>query len=192
MLILNFNECWLCYKKDSKKVGFLGRLSKKLSSESILTIYKTIIAPHVDYCSTMLFMNSDNELKKIQMLQNRAMRLILKCNRRTHIDLMLDTLNFLSVKQRIYYNTLQMIFKMKNGLLPSYLGELVTYNEEVHNRILRRRSWFRLPFCRKSGSQKSVFYKGLDIFNHLPDELRRCKNLNEFKRLCSQFVKNKF
>lgn len=179
-------------KKIAKKVGFLGRLSKKLSSWSILTVFKTIIAPHIDYCSTMLFMNNDTDLKRLQLLQNRAMRLILKCNRRTHIDDMLKTLNFQSVKQRIYFNTLLMIYKIKNKLLPAYLSNIVVYNSEIYDRCLRRRSHFRLPAFKKSGHQQSVFFKGLDLFNKLPDEVRRSRNIFDFKKKCNKYVKENF
>lgn len=179
-------------KKIAKKVGFLGRLSNKLTSSSILTIYKTIIAPHIDYCSTMLFMNTDSDLKKLQRLQNKAMRIILKCNKTTHINIMLDTLQFQSVKQRIYFNTLQMIYKIRNNMLPSYLGNLVAYNSDVHDRCLRRRSWFNIPFMKKAKSQRSVFHKGLNLFNGLPEELRKSRNICDFKRKCSNYLKKEY
>lgn len=179
-------------KKIAKKVGFLGRLSKKLSSWSILTVFKTIIAPHIDYCSTMLFMNNETDLKRLQLLQNKAMRLILKCSRRTHIQDMLKTLNFQSVKQRVYFNTLLMIYKIKNKLLPEYLTTLVTYNSQVHDRCLRRRSHFRLPAFKKSGNQQSVFFRGLDLFNRLPDEVRRSRNIFDFKKKCSKYIQENF
>lgn len=48
-------------------------------------LYKSLISPHIEYCSTILFNLNQNEICKIQKLQNKAMRIILKCNRYTPI-----------------------------------------------------------------------------------------------------------
>lgn len=187
--VQNFN---FVIKKVAKKVGLLGRLSKKMTAWSIITVYKAIIAPHIDYCSSMLFMNTDSELSKLQVLQNKVMRLILKCSKYTHIKDMLSALNFQSVKQRIIFNTLVLIFKIKNQLLPNYLNSILKLNSDVHERSMRRRSQFRLPLFLRSRSQNSVFYRGLKLFNELPDEIRRCVNLMQFKKSCSIYVKMNF
>lgn len=74
-------------KKMSKKVGLLGRLRNKLPFNSAVLIYKTIISPHVDYCASMLFMCNKTKIEKLQKVQNRC-----KCNRRTSIKIMLNTI----------------------------------------------------------------------------------------------------
>jgi hypothetical protein len=49
-------------KKISKKINFIRRLSSKLSKYSKITLYKTIILPHLDYCSSILFLANNSEL----------------------------------------------------------------------------------------------------------------------------------
>jgi hypothetical protein len=46
-------------------------------------------------------MTNKGEMRFLQLLQNRAMRIILKKARRTHIRWMLDVLDFHSIKQRV-------------------------------------------------------------------------------------------
>lgn len=131
------------------KTVFLSRIARNLTPWSLITVYKTIISPHIDYCSSMLFMNNKTDLKKLQVIQNRVMRLILKCEWRTHSKDMLDMLKFQSVTQRINYNTLVLIFKIKNKLLPENLNEIVKFNSDVNQRCVRRQSYFWIPFFRK-------------------------------------------
>ena len=51
------------------------------------------------------------------------MRSILKYNRYTPIQIMLDTLKQLNIQQRLVLNTLQFIKKTKTGKAPTYLTE---------------------------------------------------------------------
>lgn len=62
---------------------------------------------------------------RLQKLQNRAMRIILGCSRYTPIAHMLDCLNWMTIKQRIYYNTLVIIYKITKKLLPSNLQKKI-------------------------------------------------------------------
>lgn len=72
-------------KKEAKKVGFLARISLNLGLKERIKIYKTIVAPHFEYCASILFLCNKQATQKLQKIQNRAMRVILRCNRRTRI-----------------------------------------------------------------------------------------------------------
>jgi hypothetical protein len=119
---LKFNKNMeMLQKKISKKINFIRRLSSKLSKYSKITLYKAIILPHLDYCSSILFLANNSELSYLQKLQNRMMRTILRSRLDTPIRNMLETLNFLSVRQRVTYNTMVLLYKMEKNLLPDYL-----------------------------------------------------------------------
>ena len=64
-------------KKVIKKVYFLNRMRNKLCQDEKRLLYKSLVVPHIDYSSAILFMCNQTELKNIQKLQNRAMRSIL-------------------------------------------------------------------------------------------------------------------
>jgi hypothetical protein len=68
----------LVIKKMAKKIGFLGRISNKLTCRTKTMIYQSSIQPHIDYCSSVIFMTSEGEIRSLQLIQNRAMRIILK------------------------------------------------------------------------------------------------------------------
>lgn len=182
---------YIC-KKIAKKIGFLARISKNLNFEDKITIYKTIIAPHFEYCPSFLFLCNQTELKKLQKLQNRAMKLILRVNKRTETKLMLNTLNWMSVKQRIYYQSIIVIFKIKNGLLPEYLRANVSFVRDHHNFNLRNKNDFRQQRVNKTSTWNSIFRKGLNIYNEMDNAIKSEVNLKTFKRKLKEYVKNKF
>ncbi|CAD6230297.1 GSCOCG00006743001-RA-CDS [Cotesia congregata] len=75
-------------------------------------IYRSAIAPHLDYCSSLMLNFNENKLDELQKVQNRAMRLILGVNKYTSIKSMLLTLGMLNVRQRIMYNCCIFIHKI--------------------------------------------------------------------------------
>jgi hypothetical protein len=120
--------------KMSKKAFFLSRISKNLSSYTKVVLYKSLIAPHIDYCSSLLYMLPNYRIKELQIIQNRCMRIILKCDRYTSVQYMLNILQLMDVKTRIIYNTLVTIYKIKNKLMPNYLLSKVTYCYDLNRR----------------------------------------------------------
>ncbi|KAJ8971063.1 hypothetical protein NQ317_002755, partial [Molorchus minor] len=94
-IIIDENLCFKSHanyimNKMSKKVYFMSRVGKCLSMFTKITIYKSIIAPHIDFCSSVLFNLKDNQIQQLQKIQNRGMRNILQCNKFTPIKLMLE------------------------------------------------------------------------------------------------------
>lgn len=68
---LNFNRHidYIC-KKASSKVGLLHRIKNKMKVENRICIYKTIIAPHFEYCPTILFLLNESQFERLQKIQN--------------------------------------------------------------------------------------------------------------------------
>jgi Reverse transcriptase (RNA-dependent DNA polymerase) len=179
-------------KKVSKKYGMMCRLSKKLTTQCKITLYKSLVSPHIDYCSSILFSASDDQINELQKQQNKIMRLILKCNRYTRIKDMLEKLEWMSVKQRINYNTLTMIYKIENNLLPEYLSCKLVKNSSIHNYNTRTANKFRLPSFTKKVAQNTIFYNGLRLYNNMETNIKSAPNLKEFKKLCEEYVKRNF
>jgi hypothetical protein len=107
----------------------------------------------LDYCSSIIFMASKQDINKLQLLQNRGLRIILKKPRRTNIKWMLDALKMLSVQQRVNYNTLILIFKIRKKMVPTYLQDEILNTGEATTRTLRNADGFCLPRYQRSYSK---------------------------------------
>jgi hypothetical protein len=64
-------------KKAAKKINFIGRLSNKLTTNSKILLYKSLVAPHFDYCSSILFLANTGQFQDMQKIQNKMMRIYL-------------------------------------------------------------------------------------------------------------------
>lgn len=124
-------------KKMSKKINFLARINNQLPPITRTKIYTSIVASHIEFCSSILFLSNETDFNKLQLLQNRGMRILLGCNKYTSIKSMLDCLFWMTIKQRVYFNTIVLIFKIINNLLPNYLTNKINYVKDGHNYNLR-------------------------------------------------------
>lgn len=189
---LKFNQHvnFVC-KKIGKKIGFMGRVSKCMSVWTKTLIYNTIILPHFDYCSTLFLSINKCDLDSLQKLQNRAMRIILSCDRLTHIKDMLDKLNFLTVKQRIKLASLIFIYKVINNILPKYLKNKFDLINTVHKHVTRANVCKNIfiDFKHKTSTLNSVFNKGAKMYNDLPISCKNSTNVHSFKLQCLDFIR---
>jgi hypothetical protein len=165
---------------------------EKLTTKTKLLIYNSIIQPHIDFCSTIIFMGTEEKIRDFQIIQNRAMRLILKKGPRTRVEWMLSTLQMMSVTQKVYLNTLVLIYKMKNNMLPKYMSDEVQLNRQVAEKALRNADDFRLPKYNKSCTLNTMWHNGLKLFNELPPQTKNLTNIEAFKKAVETRSKLKY
>lgn len=175
--------------KTAKKINVLGRVSHSLSYWTRMTIYKSIIAPHFYFCSTLLFLVNKSEVDALQRKQNKALRIVLGCNRYTSGNTLLDTTNLLSVKQVITLNTMVFIYKMVHELLPKHLLDRCKFVRDMHGYDTRSRNNFYIDRVSTTFCQNNLFYRGLKIYNELPTVIKSCDSLPSFKNKCKKYIR---
>lgn len=180
---------YLC-KKLGKKIGFLCRVSHCLSQWAKTLVYNTIIRPHFDYCSSLLISCTKENMHRLQIQQNKAMRLILGCNRYTPIDAILRTLDWLSVKQGIERANLILIYKIERGQLPSYLSDFLEKRSTFFEYNIRSRENYNIQFVKSASLQKSLFCDGVRLYNALPGELKSATSVSTFSKNVSKYLKS--
>ena len=78
---------------------------------------------------------------------------------------MLEMLQWNSIKQRIYFNTLKFIHRIESGNVPEILANKLITRKEKNNRTLRSNDSYHLPDAKKTATQNGLFYKGIKIYN---------------------------
>lgn len=188
---LNFNKHvdFIC-KKISSKVGLLHRIKNKMKTEDRITIYKTIIAPHFEYCPTLLYLLNESQINRVQKLQNRGMRAVMRVNKRTSVKLMLETLNWLSFRQRTILRTMQFIHNICLGKSPDYLSNYILRNGGTHSYTLRDNDDLVVRGFLRRNTQNSLLVKGFKQYNSLPNEIKNTVTLNRFSTLVKIWILN--
>jgi hypothetical protein len=51
-----------------RKYSFMCRKNGKLTTESKILVFKSIVSPHIDYCSTLLYLITDEQMKRLRLI----------------------------------------------------------------------------------------------------------------------------
>jgi len=169
-------------RKAGAKLGVLRRVSEDMSRDIRCKIYKTIVAPLFEYCASILVGLNETNVKRLQKLQNQAMRIILRRDRKERIMNMLETLKFMSIKERIEYNVCLLIYKIVKEMCPKYLSRDVEMVQTRSNRDTRKGKNLCIARCRTREEQKMLLHDGFQMYNDLPSEVKDVQTLKGFKR----------
>lgn len=185
----NINQ--IC-KKLGQKLNVFSRLRNDLNTDQKLNLYKSIVMPHFNYCASILFLSKNSDINRLQKIQNKFMRQILRVNRHSNKEFLLNTLKLMSVNQIIHYFTVIFIFKIVNGLTPNYLTDRIKFNYESNHMTLRNSNQIRVSNATKYCSQNSLFYKGVQLYNSLPNDIKNVDSLNKFKSKIYKYTTENF
>ncbi|CAL1671997.1 unnamed protein product [Lasius platythorax] len=175
-------------KKVGAKLGIMRRTGASMSSYMKCTVYKAVVAPILEYCASVLIGISKTNVNNLQKLQNQGMRIILKCNKKTRIRDMLEALHFTSIDERIEYNVCLLVYKMINGMCPSYLynkSELVKHRSAINT---RQKENVYIERCRSREEQKMLLHDGFKMYNKLPNDIKKEQRLQNYRRMLAQHI----
>ena len=106
----------------SKTIGIINKLKYQLPQTTLLTIYNSLILPHLNYC--LLAWGHDS--KRIHTLLKKAIRIINKSHFFSHTDPIFRKLNVLKIDDLHYVQQLKNYFKYTNNCLPVYFQNLLS------------------------------------------------------------------
>ena len=104
--------------KLSRINGILHRLKYIYPQNVLITLYKSLFVPHINYGSLLLG-HAGGALDKIQ---KKAVRTITYSNYIAHSEPLLKEINLLKVKDLFELKLLKFFFKLYHNTLPPYLN----------------------------------------------------------------------
>ena len=163
------------------KLTQINRIKHLLDKKTLFLLLNAFIFSRLFYCSTVWSNTSKSNLKKLQLVQNFAARLILGLRKSDHISEGFKSLKRLNVKDRLFLNDAVMVHRCLQDKAPEYLeGKFV--KRQVCGRNMRHSATLNLPLCRLTKGQRSFTYRGAKIFNSLADDLKTVQCSNVFKQ----------
>ena len=144
-------------------------------------VFKSLVLPIFDYCDIVWCFTYEKHLKKLDILQKRAARVITFSNINENTEELIRTLNWLPTRKRFELHTLCYIFKALNKLgsnVSSNYFEIVTKFSQRTGDSLK----LKLPNIKTNFLVNTIFYKGINIYNDLSFDIRNSDKFDVFKR----------
>ena len=168
-------------EKARKRLSLLYRLKFRLSRNTLIRLYKSMVRPILEY-GGVIFDNCSQTLSdSIESVQYEAARICLGALKRTPRYLLLKELGWPTLAKRRQYFKLILFYKIVNGLTPAYLSDLVpNNNDQTTVRLRNRRSLRQIRFTSiRFGN--SFIPSTIQLWNNLPDDIRQSATLSKFK-----------
>lgn len=169
----------------ARKNYLLSKIRMFLNQRIALLLYKTCILPYADIGD--IFYNSGSKLllNKLQILQNKSLRIVYGKNAELSTDEMHVNSNLLKLENRRKLNLLKTAFKMKEkGLIQS---DPTSTNLSIHM-SLRSQNQGRIKADRSKNAKHEHSFSAYSIrlWNLLPIDLKNADNVKSF---CVRFKK---
>ena len=167
----------LCIRA-SQKVGMLVRLRNLIPCNANLMLFKSSILPYLTYCHLVWKFCKSSDSRKIERIQERALRAVYKSQTETYEEL-LTRAKLPTLYNRGLQDTAILMYKVKYGMTPRCVSELFTI-KSTHQRL--RNCDFELPrFDTVAYGRHSLRYQGPFIWSEVSSELRNLTSLKAFK-----------
>lgn len=161
-----------------QKLSVLRRFKYSLPRYVKILLYNSLIKPQLLYCSTLWFSATQEMFREVQVLINRAMRNILKCDKEKPIKEMLQELQWCTFSDSIFMDTMTLVFKIEKKLTPSYLN-VSQIAEDLHDHNTRNKSNMVRSINRTR--VKSIYAEGIAEYYCLNKEIRGAQSIQIFK-----------
>ena len=165
--------------QTSRQINALRRISKFLNQQCRETVYTSFINANFGYCPLVWMLCGKCNLRKIEKLQERALRIVYQDSKLDYgsligkggqLSLRMNMIRVLSIE----------IYKYVKGTNPDYLNEMFSLSNSHYD--FCNQSRLKQPkFNTKTFGYRSFKYLGAKLWNLLPSHLKSIDDLHVFK-----------
>ncbi len=174
--------------KLSKNLYMIRSVKNLLPSWSLKTLYSSYIHSHLIYgLSIWGTMASKSNLKRVRILQNKALRAVAKAKFNANATRLCKNLNLLNVDDLIELELTKISYRYIQKELPSPVANLFLSNAFNHRYQTRFRNNPRIEKHKTAVFNKSFLCKAPSIWASLPPNIKINNKLNTLKRNFKKF-----
>ena len=168
--------------KLKKRLTGLDKLRLIMNKKKKKNIVQGVFNSVLCYCLPLFGGCNNNEMKTLQVQQNRAARIVLNLPPRSNRKSMFEKLGWMTVQQLIAYHTLLSVFRIRQSKEPEYLARALTRDNNRGNIIVEN--------SRLGLYKKSFVPRGATLWNNLPRELRNIVKVGCFKKKLRKWIED--
>ena len=174
-------------KKASGKVTALARMVKIIPFHKKKILMKAFIESQFSYCPLIWMFCTRKMNRKINHIQERALRLVYEDYITPFNELLIKD-NSVTIHHRNIQRVAIEMFKVKNNLCPE-IGQSIFQKRECTHNTRSNASFSRPNITSVYKGEHSLRCYGPIVWNYmLPDNLKTCSNLVDFKELIKTWI----
>ncbi|CAK1577919.1 unnamed protein product [Parnassius mnemosyne] len=182
-------------RKMFAALSSLRRLRNFLPTVTKVTLAQSLLLPILDYADICYLDITEEQLNKLERIQNLCIRFIFGLRKYDHISEFRKQLKWLPIRLRRNTHILSTLYSVLfNPSTPHYLKDRFQYLSLTHNRFLRSSVNLSLSTPSHSSSffKKSFTVTAVRLWNSLPLHIRRAQSLHSFKCLVKSYYLERY
>jgi len=177
--------------KANRGIGLINKLRNFLPRDSLLTIFKAFVRPHLDYGDIIYdYPGNATFSQKLECIQYNACLAITGCIRGTSREKLYSELGLESLADRRFCRRLSFFFKIVKGMTPQYLVEILPPRRAAFANLRSRLPIYPLE-VRTERYRNSFFPYCINEWNKLDSRIRDLPSISRFKRAIFEFMRPK-
>ena len=155
-----------------------------IPEESLAMLYKTLVELYLKYCNTTWRKCGQQLISKLQTLQNRVARVVMRIRyEEADHDLPVASLGWMNIRQRIFYDTASLMYKITDENVPEYTQSMFNKCATIHSYETRsaRKGNFIIPNMNSVKGQTEFVYSGAQVWNSLPLCIKEARSIEIFQ-----------
>ena len=169
-------------------LGLIKRNCKGLDDpKTLCTLYCSLVRLNLEYCSVVWSPYTKKNIDKLERVQRRATKFILKSD--DPYDIRLKKLNLMSLEKRRSLTDVTFLYKVLNGNINIDISKIIDFHSEADRFSLRYKDPLTLKkkYARTNILKYSFVHRITDQWNQLPLDIRVSDNVNIFKSRVKKF-----
>ena len=126
-------------QQHQQSIGVMSGIKNKLNEETKLTLYSTLILPHLTYCCSIWGNTYKSRLSEVVKLQKKALRIVYNKPFYAPTNSLFQKAGCLKLEDLIKLNTNVIMYKAFNNLLPQNLQCIFSNVKNVHDYSTRQK-----------------------------------------------------
>ena len=181
-LTWNYHVEHLC-KSLVKFFGMFKKVRYCITQKLCRQIYYAFIYSRISYGIEIYGSCTDKLLSRLQVIQNKLLKFLLKQDSRTPTSTLHYNMKILKIKHIYETNILNFVKNCLNDYYPETYRDYFTFRPQLYN---MRREHLHIPFFRTNVGRASTKCKGAELWNKLSECCRSRSAYKSFKRHITQ------
>ena len=152
--------------------GIMAKARHILFIQTLKTVYNTMVYPYLTYCSIIWTSTYPTRLKPILTIQKKLVRIMTFSKYQDKSKPLFQSLKILDIHELNMYLISLCMYLYLNNILPKYFNDYFTLNKDIHSHDTRSASNIFIDYKRTNYGKFSLKYRGAQIWNNLPIELK--------------------
>ena len=172
--------------KISKAVGIMKKLRSFLPQSILLSLYNSLVLPHIYYGILVWGFN----VPRLFKLQKKAVRVLSSSKYNAHTDPLFKQYGILKIKDILHLKCLKLSHRCENGMAPAYFPDMFSSLPVTHNYSTRQRHTSRPQAPQKKSTLKSLRYFIPKLLKNTPSLVKdkiKTHSFDGFSRYAKQY-----